>query len=948
MKTLLFLLLLEMCLSDLALSQNKYDYNWIFADSLMLSFGTNPPTLYKAPIKPSRIYGVYNNENGQTLLYSDVDRVYDKNFNPLPNGFIHNKRIMQMYFVPKPGSNTIVYLFYLDTDVNTGDNTSVLKCHTIDLSLNNGNGDFISTKPDTIQTNLVFGIAITKCADGTGYWLIVSSNSGNVLLYKISSVGIENIFKKIAHYYIQYSTYHLYVNILKDKLLVRVIDTTHMGMGYLYDFDRYIGEISNHPDTVPFSYSTVAISPDLTKFYYYWGMNLFQFDLKTKKKYRIASAGMIADDYVKLGADGKIYVCDYSKYFGVINSPNESGSSCNYQSKALYCLGKTITSESPFLLEYYLYQPDFVYNNYCSGRACEFKVKDCMCVNSTRWDFGDGTVSNDMFPLHTFAKPGKYFITVDVTHCTGTNRIAKEIEIFETPSILDISVTNSDNPVDFSPLYEKLIYTSKKCFPNSELEWKLSNISTISDSISVLWNTTGVFTVNLTEISQDKCRSNTKELFVTVSDKKLQILSFFQSNQTYGNPPFTLTCTAQSNQTPTYSSSDSTVLKIVGSQAHIRKAGICTLTAHVAGDTTYMPAQATQSVSVLRADLHVHTHTHATRVYGDANPTISVTYDGFKYADNENNLKIKPIFSWNANEKSNVGIYSLNIVPVSGGNYDFVYRNTAKLHITKAPLTITADHAYKIENGVFINKNYHVFGLKNNEDFSVLDSTVKFKKENCKVQNCEWIPYGVEDKNYYVAHYQSDTLTSVFVPSVKVDWVKGVSGNIAIAYCDVMHNGFAPIQERGVCWSTRTDPTITDSYTQSGTGDGRYTATLTQLTPNTTYFVRAYAKNMAGYSYGDFYGGVYQIQFSTTKILQNTIYENIVISPNPNNGNCTISVPSNFLNANFQVLSSTGVVVQSGVLTNTKTALHLQLPKGIHLLKITTKTNISLQKIVVD
>ncbi len=55
---------------------------------------------------------------------------------------------------------------------------------------------------------------------------------------------------------------------------------------------------------------------------------------------------------------------------------------------------------------------------------------------------------------------------------------------------------------------------------------------------------------------------------------------------------------------------------------------------------------------------------------------------------------------------------------------------------------------------------------------------------------------------------------------------------------------------RGFCWSTSPSPTIADSKVYSGTGEGVFTESVTNLTPATIYYVRAFAENGAGVSYG--------------------------------------------------------------------------------------------------
>ncbi len=68
---------------------------------------------------------------------------------------------------------------------------------------------------------------------------------------------------------------------------------------------------------------------------------------------------------------------------------------------------------------------------------------------------------------------------------------------------------------------------------------------------------------------------------------------------------------------------------------------------------------------------------------------------------------------------------------------------------------------------------------------------------------------------------------------------------------NVTADGGAPVTARGVCWSTSINPTINADTTVDGAGTGSFPGTITGLTDNTTYHVRAYATNAAGTAYGD-------------------------------------------------------------------------------------------------
>lgn len=74
---------------------------------------------------------------------------------------------------------------------------------------------------------------------------------------------------------------------------------------------------------------------------------------------------------------------------------------------------------------------------------------------------------------------------------------------------------------------------------------------------------------------------------------------------------------------------------------------------------------------------------------------------------------------------------------------------------------------------------------------------------------------------------------------------------------NVTNEGGGYVTAKGVCWRTTSNPTIADSKTNDGSGLGIFTSNMTGLAANTTYYVRAYATNSAGTSYGA------QISFKT-------------------------------------------------------------------------------------
>ncbi len=97
-------------------------------------------------------------------------------------------------------------------------------------------------------------------------------------------------------------------------------------------------------------------------------------------------------------------------------------------------------------------------------------------------------------------------------------------------------------------------------------------------------------------------------------------------------------------------------------------------------------------------------------------------------------------------------------------------------------------------------------------------------------------------------------------PVVTTTDVTAVTRTTASSGGEVTDDGGAEVTARGVCWNTSANPTTTNSKTSDGKGTGSFTSSLTQLTPETKYYVRAYATNSEETSYGN------EVSFTTGQI----------------------------------------------------------------------------------
>lgn len=89
------------------------------------------------------------------------------------------------------------------------------------------------------------------------------------------------------------------------------------------------------------------------------------------------------------------------------------------------------------------------------------------------------------------------------------------------------------------------------------------------------------------------------------------------------------------------------------------------------------------------------------------------------------------------------------------------------------------------------------------------------------------------------------------LPSVKTTTVSSITKISAQIGGNVTSDGGAIVTAYGVCWGNSVNPTIENSKTSDGTGTGIFTSTITDLTIETTYYLRAYATNSVGTGYGN-------------------------------------------------------------------------------------------------
>ena len=109
----------------------------------------------------------------------------------------------------------------------------------------------------------------------------------------------------------------------------------------------------------------------------------------------------------------------------------------------------------------------------------------------------------------------------------------------------------------------------------------------------------------------------------------------------------------------------------------------------------------------------------ASREYGDENPALSVSYNGFKNGETDAVLTTKPTATTTATKVSDVAIYVISVTGGAATNYTLQYV-PGKFTIDKAVLTVKADNVQREEGQPNPELTITYSGFKNNQTEAVL------------------------------------------------------------------------------------------------------------------------------------------------------------------------------------------------------------------------------------
>jgi hypothetical protein len=304
-------------------------------------------------------------------------------------------------------------------------------------------------------------------------------------------------------------------------------------------------------------------------------------------------------------------------------------------------------------------------------------------------------------------------------------------------------------------------------------------------------------------------------------------------------------------------------------------AGIYTITASGAtADSNYTIAYDTGTLNVTPAVLTI-TANNATKAYGAALPTLSVSYSGFVNRDTKASLTTQATASTNATSASPVGTYTTTASGAVDPNYTFNYV-IGTLNVTPAALTITANNATKAYGAAVPTLSVSYSGFVNGDTSGSLTTQPTVTTTATQASPVGTYPTtasGAVDPNYAIT-YAPGTLT-VTKAALKITANNATKAyGAALPTLSVSYSGFVNGDTSG---SLTTQPTVTTTATQaspvgtypitaSGAADPNYTFTyvpgtltitpvLLVITANPTTKVYGSANPIFTVSYSGFVNG---------------------------------------------------------------------------------------------
>lgn len=174
--------------------------------------------------------------------------------------------------------------------------------------------------------------------------------------------------------------------------------------------------------------------------------------------------------------------------------------------------------------------------------------------------------------------------------------------------------------------------------------------------------------------------------------------------------------------------------------------------------------------------------------------------------------------------------------------------------IDNAIITALYSYDYELKSVVFLYSKDENLNNPETKEVELSDGKMRVLLENLKPKTRYYYQFkfysGYNCQTTYIHGFK--TLFKDALPTVVTGDVTDVTSSSASCSGEVVSDGNLPVTKRGLCWCFHPAPSIDEgSFSIEGDGVGTFVSEMTDLRPNTTYYVRAYATNSKGTAYGE-------------------------------------------------------------------------------------------------
>jgi gliding motility-associated-like protein len=386
----IFILLVS---TNFLLGQNerKRANYWHFGNNAGLNFSCPPPTSFSgSPLVSFEGSASISDLNGDLLMFTNGQTVWDRNNNVMPNGtgLLGNQSTVQAaVIVPHPGNPNRYFIFTAGTSLE--DNGTVgVRFSEVDMALNGGFGDVLPGNKNT----LLFlpneeKLTAVRNAAGNGYWVTAQEKSSNRWYsYEVTATGVNmtpviSVTGPPAR-----ANNSLGAKFSPDGTML--VSQAGCGSGMSSNANLTLYSFNNATGVIEYAWSdcgqpgfAIEFSPDCSKLYATSGQHIFQYDLSlgatiidsvpvkaSKTQITIGSGNR----GLQVGNDCKIYVRESGTAIGIIQNPNLAGLACTYVPNAFNLISGSHGQCFPNFIQSF-------FTNDCNNLDFDLTAQDASC-----------------------------------------------------------------------------------------------------------------------------------------------------------------------------------------------------------------------------------------------------------------------------------------------------------------------------------------------------------------------------------------------------------------------------------------------------------------------------------------------------------------------------------------------------------------------------------------